>query len=393
MNFKSNLAGALIITLCGILQASAQKSPNMDAASDQKQIHNDQYQLGKLERADKIIGKEVKDSHDQTVGRVKDLAIDMTNERIVAVILQVDGMLGVDDKYVAVPPEGFACDTAMKTLVLNFDKARIKEAPAFNLSQWSDNVRQPELGQIYNYYGSRPYFATNEQADQNVTAHRLGEVQRADKLMGTTVHNLQGERLGKVDDLVVDLPAGRLIEVILSSGGFLGLGNELSAIPAQSFRQGNEPDSLLLDTSKETLSSAPYFKSSEWPDLNQSNQVSAVYRVYNVEPDFATNAPDNTAQNARDRAGTTRTPLDQGSSQADMETTLQIRKQIMDAGKLSVDARNIKIITQNGRVTLRGTVDNQDEKRKIEEIANKVASAGNVDDQLQVENTSRSSNQ
>ncbi|MGD0816414.1 MAG: PRC-barrel domain-containing protein [Verrucomicrobiota bacterium] len=365
----------------------------MDAASDQKQIHNDQYQLGKLERADKIIGKEVKDSHDQTVGRVKDLAIDMTNERIVAVILQVDGMLGVDDKYVAVPPEGFACDTAMKTLVLNFDKARIKEAPAFNLSQWSDNVRQPELGQIYNYYGSRPYFATNEQADQNVTAHRLGEVQRADKLMGTTVHNLQGERLGKVDDLVVDLPAGRLIEVILSSGGFLGLGNELSAIPAQSFRQGNEPDSLLLDTSKETLSSAPYFKSSEWPDLNQSNQVSAVYRVYNVEPDFATNAPDNTAQNARDRAGTTRTPLDQGSSQADMETTLQIRKQIMDAGKLSVDARNIKIITQNGRVTLRGTVDNQDEKRKIEEIANKVASAGNVDDQLQVENTSRSSNQ
>jgi len=65
----------------------------------------------------------------------------------------------------------------------------------------------------------------------------------------------------------------------------------------------------------------------------------------------------------------------------------------MDAGKLSVDARNIKIITQNGRVTLRGTVDNQDEKRKIEEIANKVASAGNVDDQLQVENTSRSSNQ
>jgi hyperosmotically inducible protein len=56
-----------------------------------------------------------------------------------------------------------------------------------------------------------------------------------------------------------------------------------------------------------------------------------------------------------------------------------------------VNAQNVKIITVNGRVTLRGPVNNEDEKRQIADIASKATSPTSVDNQLQVENISPAS--
>ena len=64
-----------------------------------------------------------------------------------------------------------------------------------------------------------------------------------------------------------------------------------------------------------------------------------------------TNAVDNTARNVRDRNDRTLTPLDQGNSQADVNTTAQIRKEIIAGKNMSVNARNVKIITIDGRST------------------------------------------
>lgn len=357
-----------------------------NGANDWQSSH---YRLGKLERAEKIIGREIKDSQDQKIGKVKDLAVDLQNGRLVEVIVGTGGVLGVEEKFMAVPPSQFTCDAATKTLTLNMDKAKFMEAPSFKLSEWPNNVRQGDISTVYQYYGTKPYFTSEEVTDQNKNAlNRLGEVERADKLIGTTVHNMQNDRLGKVHDLIVDLHGGRVVEVILASGGFLGMGDEFSAVPPQSFHGGTESDTLVLDTTKDALSNAPHFKSSEWPEYN-NEQVTTVYHAYNVQPNFSTDA-DNTAQNVRDRSGNTLTPVNQGTSDADMETTREIRKQIMADESLSVNAHNVKVITLNGKVTLRGTVNNPDEKRKIADIAAKVATPGNVDDQLQVENRTSS---
>ena len=93
---------------------------------------------------------------------------------------------------------------------------------------------------------------------------------------------------------------------------------------------------------------------------------------------------DNTARNARDRDSSTLTPLDQGSSEADVSTTAQIRKEIIAGKDMSVNAQNVKIITNIGKVTLRGAVNSDAEKRLIGEIAGRVASADNVTNQLEV---------
>ena len=102
-----------------------------------------------------------------------------------------------------------------------------------------------------------------------------------------------------------------------------------------------------------------------------------------VEPTPSKNA-DNTERNVADRSNETLTPMDQGNNKADLATTAQIRKEVMAANKMSMNAHNVKIITNAGKVTLRGPVDTADEKRLIGEIAVRHASPGNVDNQLEV---------
>jgi sporulation protein YlmC with PRC-barrel domain len=227
---------------------------------------------------------------------------------------------------------------------------------------------------------ARKYYPRTEGA--NNSCSRLGYIERTDKLMGTSVRNLQDEKLGKVENFVVDVSSGRIIAVIISSGAFLGMDGELSAIPPTAFRFNAEHDILQLDASKEMLSNAPHFKAGQWPDFRQPGYSMGVYSAYKIQPYFTTDmnaAPDNTARN--DRA---LTPLDQGNNQADINTTAQIRKDILADDGMSLNAKNVKIITRDGRVTLRGVVNSDEEKHSVGEIANQVAHSGNVDNQLAV---------
>jgi osmotically-inducible protein OsmY len=91
----------------------------------------------------------------------------------------------------------------------------------------------------------------------------------------------------------------------------------------------------------------------------------------------------NTGVNVRDRDSTAKTPIDQNENQPDIDRTANIRKRIVDR-KLSVEATNVKVITQDGKVTLRGPVPTAEEKEAIEQIATDIAGAENVDSQLEV---------
>jgi osmotically-inducible protein OsmY len=93
---------------------------------------------------------------------------------------------------------------------------------------------------------------------------------------------------------------------------------------------------------------------------------------------------DNTAVNLRDVHDTLKTPINQNENQKDVNITAEIRSRVVDAD-LSINGRNVKIITQDGRVTLRGPVKSEEERAKIVDIATDVAGADNVENQLEVE--------
>ncbi|MCW5890841.1 MAG: BON domain-containing protein [bacterium] len=97
-----------------------------------------------------------------------------------------------------------------------------------------------------------------------------------------------------------------------------------------------------------------------------------------------TTAATDTARNTRDAGGGTVTPLDQSESAADRETTRRIREALVENDALSTNAKNVKVVTVEGAVTVRGPVNSPAEKATVVALAQKVAGPAKVVDQLEV---------
>lgn len=82
--------------------------------------------------------------------------------------------------------------------------------------------------------------------------------------------------------------------------------------------------------------------------------------------------------------GATVTPVDQSNARADIDVTANIRKMLVSDSDLSMNAKNVKIITRQGNVTLRGVVSTDAEKAKIQDEAARIAGVRNVDNEIDV---------
>ncbi|MDO9104193.1 MAG: BON domain-containing protein [Methylovulum sp.] len=92
---------------------------------------------------------------------------------------------------------------------------------------------------------------------------------------------------------------------------------------------------------------------------------------------------ENTRINVRDKNDTTLTPEDQQENPSDLNITANIRKALVEDKWLSVNAKNVKIITRNGTVTLRGPVENEAEKMQLQHIVKQMAGVVQLDNQLE----------
>ncbi len=131
--------------------------------------------------------------------------------------------------------------------------------------------------------------AIHGRMDHARRADRIYGVAKASDLIGMEVKNYQGEKLGKVDDLAVDVESGRIVQVILSTGGVAGIGDTLHAVPPGALHHDVAKKVVHLDADKAKLTAAPKFEMSKWADCCDSNHVSEVYRHYGQEPYFTFN--------------------------------------------------------------------------------------------------------
>jgi sporulation protein YlmC with PRC-barrel domain len=102
----------------------------------------------------------------------------------------------------------------------------------------------------------------------------------ASEIKGTTVTNLQNQDIGDVDELLIELDDGTVTFLVLSVGGFLGLGSTRVAVPWQAFNISARPDgkvTLKLDATKERLEKAPRI---------QGKNYERLYAVEGAEPVF-----------------------------------------------------------------------------------------------------------
>jgi hyperosmotically inducible periplasmic protein len=105
-----------------------------------------------------------------------------------------------------------------------------------------------------------------------------------------------------------------------------------------------------------------------------------------VAQDSTPTGPDNSAVNMRDRETSPTTAGQQSSVKSDVELTRRIRRAVVKDESLSMMARNVKIISADGSVTLRGPVKSEEEKATVARLAERIAGATNVNNQLEVKN-------
>src|SRR3569833_1630077 len=110
------------------------------------------------------------------------------------------------------------------------------------------------------------------------------ELMSADSLTGDSVVNAAGEDLGKIEAIMLDVPRGRVAYAVLSFGGFLGMGDNLFAIPCETHTQDADHERNNHEVDKERLKSAPGFDKSHWPAMADPQWANNIHSYYGSRP-------------------------------------------------------------------------------------------------------------
>lgn len=146
----------------------------------------------------------------------------------------------------------------VKTILVVLSVVSVLCAPALFAQQ---RERQP--GQSPGAPPSRPN-AQEPIAPKAITPE-APPVPKASTFIGSSVMNAQGEKLGKIEDLVIDPATGRITYAALSYGSVMGLGGKLFAVSWDALMLQPDGKTFVLDVPKETLENAPGFDKNNWP--------------------------------------------------------------------------------------------------------------------------------
>jgi sporulation protein YlmC with PRC-barrel domain len=110
------------------------------------------------------------------------------------------------------------------------------------------------------------------------------EIMAADTLEGNNVVNRQEETLGEIQEIMLDVPSGKIAYAVMSSGGFLGIGDKLFAIPWHALTLDPKEKRFILDISKERLEKAPGFDKDHWPAMANEAWAGEVHQYFGARP-------------------------------------------------------------------------------------------------------------
>jgi sporulation protein YlmC with PRC-barrel domain len=378
--------------------SSANSTPEMGNSSPPRtQAGAQPVDLGS--RARDLMGKTVQSIRGEALGLVTDLVINTGSGRLEYVIISSGGFGGIGGRQKAVPPGAVSVATVKRNVVaLDTTRERWQGAPEFNQDLIAKPGDPAQARRIYQYY-QKPWPATMVPAPSpsnpsstfvGSESGQTGRLQLASELIGKRIRNRQGQTVGKIIDLLVDLGSPKAVFAILKPGSFITRAGKqaadpLFAVPVHDLATSDRSNQIILDVAPAQFQRAQTLGEDNWMLDGRATGFARVYRYRSSGSDDVNRvAADNTGRNIRDRQPDAITPTDQSESRKDLQVASGIRQALVKNDGLSRDARNIKVITGNGRVVLRGPVRSEREKDQIGRLAEQAAGTGNVENNLEV---------
>ncbi|MDP3560339.1 MAG: PRC-barrel domain-containing protein [Legionellaceae bacterium] len=96
------------------------------------------------------------------------------------------------------------------------------------------------------------------------------------------VENNQGKDLGKIEAIMLHKVSGKVAYLVLTYGGFLGMGNKLFALPWDVFTYDATRDCLMISLSEEKLKNSPGFDKANWPDMSDQAWSNSIHTYYGI---------------------------------------------------------------------------------------------------------------
>lgn len=114
--------------------------------------------------------------------------------------------------------------------------------------------------------------------------HKFRRTLGASSLINDKVVNLDGDVIGRIEELMIDVTTGRVAYAVLSFGGFLGVRNKLFALPWSALTVDEAKKRFVVNATWESLARMPGFDKDHWPDLGELEYATGVYRQWGTTP-------------------------------------------------------------------------------------------------------------
>lgn len=263
--------------------ASGAMAASSDAANSATQSQGQQLegQLA-LNKGSKLIGKNIVDAQNKKLGEIKDMAIDLSNNRLDYIVVASDGVLGIGNKLYAVPAQIFGPFREDHDLVLNSSTQVLKASPIPD-KNWLSAIDQNNLKLIYQHAGITLTDTGGGPSPQMV---------QATDMIGMGILTQQGEKAAAdVKDFVVSMQDGRVPFAILSVGGPSGgISTKYVAVPTAALSKGPVRDRLYTSKSAQEINSAPELDKDHWLQaLADPSRAAKIYVGYGVTPYWTQN--------------------------------------------------------------------------------------------------------
>jgi sporulation protein YlmC with PRC-barrel domain len=330
--------------------------------------------LGLLQRATDLLGLEVRDRENHKLGRIADLVVDCTSWRVICALVAPAHFYGATDYYIAVPAKSFLFADTNRAVVDVATNSLLGLTP-FKSDGWDAAAIYKSLTNACAQF--KQPLSWNERTG-------LGRLALCGNVLDLEVNN-GNMNIGKVADLMIDLPTERVMFAVVA---FYGLDENLHMVPpgAMTLDTNETGFQLKVDASRvgELVNSDEFL----WLNPVEPAWASANYRAYGHELVFDASAAA-TLESARKLMREYVPPpvvvTNADAVDPDAELTRKVWVAILEAdldnGFLTKD---MKISTVNGKVTLAGRIGQDKDRSNFEKIAEGVAGAGNVKNELEV---------
>jgi len=218
----------------------------------------------------------------EDLGQVQNFMVDPDTGRVAFIVVAFGGVLGLTDKWIAIPMEVLDWDYDARHFIMDVPRSTLERAPGLDKNKWPEEFNLDWMESVYACFGCEPYWTRGARWVLRGAGGMETLIVSAAWLKGHHIKNQAGDDIGMIDDLIIDLQTGYMTFAVANLTAYEGLKGRKVAIPIEAFMVGANSDAVTMSMEREKLESAPVYDSEHLRGDYAS--VGTVYAYYGYSP-------------------------------------------------------------------------------------------------------------